>query len=132
MERVCQSVQYNVSPDSVRAKGCVRLPSTTFCLQQETKDEVIRRAWGRSEGLRTISVHAARPSPAILSWHIMDTSQTQPAPTAYVSRQRGRHYTPHSEKTGGSKGQGRATSRYKELLSSAGSPSGYSNDLMEI
>lgn len=32
MERVCQSVQYRVSPDNVRAKGWVRLPSTTFCL----------------------------------------------------------------------------------------------------
>lgn len=33
MERVCQSVQYNVSPDSVRAKGWVRVPSTTASLQ---------------------------------------------------------------------------------------------------
>lgn len=34
MERVCQSVQYNVPPDSVRAKGCVRMPSTTASLQE--------------------------------------------------------------------------------------------------
>lgn len=33
MERVCQSVQYSVSPDSVRANGCVRMPSTTASLQ---------------------------------------------------------------------------------------------------
>lgn len=37
MERVCQSVQYNVSSDNVRAKGWVRVPSTTVSLQDEMK-----------------------------------------------------------------------------------------------
>ncbi|TNN24434.1 hypothetical protein EYF80_065441 [Liparis tanakae] len=35
MERVCQSVQYRVSWDRVRAKGWVRVPSTTVSLQGE-------------------------------------------------------------------------------------------------
>lgn len=32
MECVFQSVQYNVSPNSVKAKGCGREPLTTACL----------------------------------------------------------------------------------------------------
>lgn len=37
MERVCQSVQYKVSSDSVSAKGWVRVPSTTVSLQDKIK-----------------------------------------------------------------------------------------------
>ncbi|KAF3854181.1 hypothetical protein F7725_022236, partial [Dissostichus mawsoni] len=42
MERVCQSVQYKVSSDSVRAKGWVRVPSTTVSLQEQKEPEEVR------------------------------------------------------------------------------------------
>lgn len=36
IERVCQSVQYSVSSKSVRANGCVSVPSTTVSLKTTT------------------------------------------------------------------------------------------------
>lgn len=40
MECVFQSVQYNVSPNSVKAKGCGREPLTTACLIEYKEENV--------------------------------------------------------------------------------------------